>query len=58
MKPTVSRFMGESQKYQAAILLPQASVGESELEAGVGPMCQAACAGLLPPSSRELSALV
>lgn len=37
------------------LLLPQASEDESELEAGTGPLCQAACAGRLPTSTPQPS---
>lgn len=57
MKETVSCFMGKAKNTKQLSLLPQASEGESELEAGMGPMCQAACAGLLLPSSGEFSTL-
>lgn len=58
MKPTVSRFMVESQKYQAAFLLPQRQKVSQSWRQEWGPCVKAACAGLLPPSSWEFSALI
>lgn len=44
--------MGEAKNIKHLPLLPQASEDESELEAGIGPMCQAACAGFRPTSTK------
>lgn len=50
--------MGESQKYQAAFLLPQRQKVSQSWRQERGPCVKAACAGLLPPSSWEFSALI
>lgn len=50
--------MGKAKNTKQLSLLPQASEGESELEAGMEPCVKPpACAGLLLPSSGELSVL-
>lgn len=55
MKETSPLLWGKAKNIMQLPLLPQASEDESELEAGIGPMCQAACAGLLPTSTQEPS---
>lgn len=57
MKETSPLLWGKAKNIKQLPLLPQASEDESELEAGIGPMCQAACAGLLPTSTQQLSTL-
>lgn len=55
MKEMSPLLWGKAKNIKQLPLLPQASEDESELEAGIGPMCQAACAGLLPTSTRQPS---
>lgn len=61
MKPTVSRFMGESQKYQAAFLLPQRQKVSQSWRQERGPCVKPPVQGsFLPPpgNSRPSSDLM